>query len=217
MAIPSFVNSGTRSSTGFGTSVNPGYPASCVAGNIAFLIMMNPIATRTPNWPAGFTQIYLDNVHFTFAVAYKILAGGESGTVNVSWTSATSGHAYMVQYTGNVALAACLGQTKQDASGSATSWSYTSIATTSNNSLVIAFCGDGNNNYTSISAPSGWTKDLGASSDFVISAGIASSGNQPTSPFGVSGLSNGSFHKTFQQELRSVIPGLKWSQTAMVG
>jgi hypothetical protein len=96
-AAPSVISKGTASAVTSG-SITPSYPASPLANDIIFLLVIDhqPVSIGVINTPTGFTEAaqgtYQDSTPANqgrVALFWRRAAGGESGTVSVSRTGDT--------------------------------------------------------------------------------------------------------------------------------
>src|SRR5262245_3130673 len=142
MAIPSFVNQGTRVSQSFGATITPPLPASITTGNLLLAIVSGFVAggARDYTWPAGWTEILKhESTGSNTTIAYRIATGSDSAPT-VTWTGGnTSADGKILQYTGNLASALAIGANSASFSNAATTtWTQSSVVTTTNNARVLA-------------------------------------------------------------------------------
>lgn len=96
-AAPSVISKGTAAA-GTATSIAPAYPASVLANDIVFILVIShqPVSIGVINTPAGFTQAAQGTYTNSSAVNqgraalfWQRAAGGETGTVTISRTGDT--------------------------------------------------------------------------------------------------------------------------------
>jgi hypothetical protein len=213
MAGPTFVNAGTGSSQGFGSSLALPMPASLVAGNVLIGVVMQGGAAIV--WPAGWTAIdSIGIANFDASYAWHlVVSSGDTGPT-VTWTGNNSAQGSITQYTG-VAGSSPIGAFQQS-HGTSALLTAGALLTTGNNSLVVDI---ELTNAATESAPSGWAQnaDVAAagSQQYWNSVAEASGGtNTPAISNTISGVTS---WISFQVELLSAPPPPKRSFATIVG
>lgn len=133
--FPDYVNAGTRSTAGSGTSLNIALPASLVVGN-TILAMIGCLSTggKTYTWPAGWNVIdTFSDSNISGSWAYRTVDGTET-TPNVTWSGSASAVGKAWQFHGVVTIGAFnhTGDT-----GNNSTYTNAALTTTAANSRVF--------------------------------------------------------------------------------
>lgn len=205
MATPSFVNSGTRGSQSFGTSVSPGLPASRVVGNLLVMVWYHGASGITPNTPSGWTLLDSSPTDSVDMFIWWRIVDGTETTPTITWTGSTSAHAYILQYTGNLGNSGWLGTESKNSSAStpSTNMNHPGITTTANNSLVVMIAGNTAVTFTAGQAPTGYTAEFDNANDEVADVAEVTKGS--SSPAVAQTLASGNW-TVFEVEIRSALP-----------
>jgi hypothetical protein len=171
MAI-AFGAAGTLGAAASGTSIAPALPAGLVVGNL----MVGFVSTKnnaTHTWPAGWTKVNQTNsgALFTTSWAWRIFRTGDTAP-SVTWTGSVANTGQIWSYTGQDVLNP-IGAVGTVATGTTTPHTSTAITTTRNNSFTIYI--DACSANTVLTAPAGYTQNVGNGSATSVTANAAGS------------------------------------------
>jgi hypothetical protein len=151
---PAYVNVGSQTSTGAGTSLALSLPGSRVNGNllIAFIYVLNP-SSATVTWPGDWTPI--DNVGGSSgpagSIAYCYVTGSEAGPT-VTWTGSGSARGAIAQFS-TTRGSSPIGAVSKNAQGVTATITCAAITSTATQSLAFGLV---NANTGTIAAPATW-------------------------------------------------------------
>jgi len=210
MTTPSFVNVSAEAGTGFGTSLQPSAPASMVAGNLLLCLVFAPTGSDPDfSFPSPWTQIEAVNNsgNLNIVIAAAICTGSGMAMPTITWSSYTSAHSYVFQYSGNLTtLPAAVGNSNsaQDGSDSSTG-TNPGMASSANDSLIVSFfVGDASG---PSGTPTSYTSELATTYDNVEVADYAVATQGNSSPAISTALSSGTQWITAQIEVCSEVGG----------
>lgn len=170
VTTPAFVAAGSPDATA-GGSVAPTYPASVQTNDILFLYVItnSPVANPTISTPAGWTAV--SSYHSTAtdvatALFWRRAAGGESGTVTVSFSASVSasgvGYGVISQWRGCVTSGDPYERSNSYSQGVVQFAQGKGLRTSGTNRRAVSFCASIGGTPTGTNT-NGWTEDFHSS------------------------------------------------------